>query len=83
MLSTFETPEELVCNAVQRIPENATVNGRVGPREMKADPDLPRSALIDQFPSQLEGLALARAWGFESPFRTSFIFSRLQRSRSR
>jgi hypothetical protein len=70
MPSTFETPKELVCNAVQRIPENATVNGRVGHREMKADFDLPRSALIDQFPPQVEGLALARAWGSNPPFRT-------------
>ena len=37
------------------------------PRGGTADPDFPRSAAIGRFVSQLEGLALARAWGFESP----------------
>ena len=56
-----------VCNDVQRIPWDAALNSRDRRRLVKVDPDFPGSAAIDVNSCQLEGLALARAWGFESP----------------
>ena len=56
-----------VCNSVQRIALEAALNGRDWRRRMKLDRDFRASAAIGFNSCQLEGLALARAWGFESP----------------
>jgi hypothetical protein len=52
---------------VQRIPRNAASIDLDRLRGVKTDPDFPRSAAIGFHSSQLEGLAVARPWGFESP----------------
>ena len=54
------------CKTLQAVPEQASSTGFERPRRVTADPSFPGSAAIGFDFDQLEGLALARAWGFES-----------------
>ena len=56
-----------VCNSVQRIPLDAALYDRDRRPHLKVDRDFPGSAAIGFNCCQLEGLAVARPWGFESP----------------
>jgi hypothetical protein len=60
----------LCATPVQRNSGNAPTIRPDLPSRETADPVLPRSAAIGFHPSQLEGLAVARPWGFD-PFRTN------------
>ena len=62
-----------VCNSVQRIPLDAALYDRDRRPHLKVDRDFPGSAAIGFNCCQLEGLAVARPWGFESPFRTNIL----------
>ena len=57
----------MLCNPCATSPGNATSNGSDLPVDEKADHGFPRSAVTGFDSSQLEGLAAARSWGFESP----------------
>jgi hypothetical protein len=59
--------QRAVCNGVQRIACDAALSGRDRRLRLKLDRDFPGSAAIGVNSCQLEGLALAKAWGFESP----------------
>jgi hypothetical protein len=66
-IETRQGDQRAVCNGVQRIPLDAASIGRDQQLPVKLDRDFPASAAIGVNSCQLEGLALARAWGFESP----------------
>ena len=56
--------------AIARICKTSSLDGlkRLNRRRRRtADPDFPRPAAIDVHCLKLEGLAIARSWGFESP----------------
>jgi hypothetical protein len=67
---------------VQRNPRNATSDDRDLPGGETADPGFPRSAAIGFDSSQLEGLAVAIPWGFESPLphHSTLLSARLRRA---
>ena len=56
-----------VCNSVQLKSGHATTIDHERPSSETTDPGFPGSAAVCLDFTQLEGLALARAWGFESP----------------
>ena len=66
-----------MCNSVQRIPEHTAIIGHEPPSGETTDPGFPRSAAVCLDFIQLEGLlALARAWGFESPLSHQALVQR-------
>jgi hypothetical protein len=71
-----------VCKVVQRTAGTAAGTGRELHIDRKANPDLPRSATFYDPSDLLEGLALARAWGFESPLshHSTHVTVRLRRT---
>ena len=70
------------CNNLQDDWERRASNDRKRQSRGTADPDFTGSALIGLLWFQLEGLALARAWRFESslPHHNSFLVSELHSS---